>query len=544
MSSHEAATGGADDRDVSDRARVDFLDFLNEVRPSSSMVDSLTFMLRTEAPQPVTSDEVLAFMTAWADDHARAVHQPISVVMLGALRKILDAARHKTLTHFDPDAFLDATAPGLMEHCPPSELTGFRAAVRDLRASLAPAPAPEAAPVGDAETVEVHGERMPIRAAQETAISRLEHEAYMTDADFEAAFADLQAAVSSRLGLPVQSALSRIAKAAAKIFNTGRIRQAARLFGFVEQAMERLAVPRDARLEIRSEVSEADLNEGLMAKALNDPEQRVLVAPMLRMVGYLTPGEALVMLAVENRRERRRLLLAAIENAGPEAYPYVLDHLSASSLGNQPWFATRNYLYLLSRIDAPDDVVRRRAIETVGKYVTHDQPQLRTAAIAALRRIGGRDIIPYVVRVLDPNAYAAGSIDDTDNLKRHLYQAFETIVETGNEAAVAIVAEFGTGTRGSEFDLGQTLRDEACTALTHVKGPLPRRAALVIANYLGNMVNRKFKFVTGKLTLGLDTHACRMLSTLIRNSTEPEAQMVLNHPLLVKVLSRGTGELG
>lgn len=544
MSSHEAATGGADDRDVSDRARVDFLDFLNEGRPSSSMVDSLTYMLRTEAPQPVTSDEVLAFMTAWADDHARAVHQPISVVMLGALRKILDAARHKALTHFDPDAFLDAVGPGLMEHCPPSELTGFRAAVRDLRASLAPAPAPAPSPAGDAETVEVHGERMPIRAAQETAISRLEHEAYMTDADFDAAFADLQAAVSSRLGLPVQSALSRIAKAAAKIFNTGRIRQAARLFGFVEQAMERLAVPREARLEIKSEVSEADLNEGLMAKALNDPEQRVHVAPMLRMVGYLTPGEALVMLAVENRRERRRLLLAAIENAGPEAYPYVLDHLAASSLGNQPWFATRNYLYLLSRIDAPDDVVRRRAIETVGKYVTHDQPQMRTAAIGALRRIGGRDIIPYVVRVLDPNAYAAGSIDDTDNLKRHLYQAFETIVETGNEAAVAIVAEFATGARGAEFDLGQTLRDEACTALTHVKGPLPRRAALVIANYLGNMVNRKFKFVTGKLTLGLDTHACRMLSTLIRNSTEPEAQMVLNHPLLVKVLSRGTGELG
>jgi hypothetical protein len=544
MSSHEAATGGADDRDVSDRARIDFLDFLNEIRPSSSMGDSLTYMLRTEAPQEVTPDEVLALMTAWADDHARAVHQPISVVMLGALRKIFDAARHKTLLHFDQDTFLDAIGPGLMEHCPPSELTGFRAAVRDLHAPPAREAAPAPAATGGDETVEIRGERMPIRAAQEMAISRLEHEAYMTDADFDSAFADLQGAVSSRLGLPVQSALTRIAKAAAKIFNTGRIRQASRLFEFVEESMERLAISREGRLEIRSEVSEADLNEGLIAKALNDPEQRGVVAPLLRMVGYLTPGEALVMLAVENRRERRRLLLAAIESAGPESYPYVLDHLAASSLGNQPWFATRNYLYLLSRIDAPDDVVRRRAIETVGQYVTHDQPQLRSAAIAALRRIGGRDIIPYVVRVLDPNAYAPGSIDDTENLKRHLYQAFETIVETGNEAAVAIVAEFATGTRGAEFDLGQTLRDEACAALTHVKGPLPRRAALVIANNLGNMVNRKFKFVTGKQTLGLDTHACRMLSTLIRDSTEPEAQMVLNHPLLVKVLARGTGELG
>jgi hypothetical protein len=542
MTSHHPA-GDPDDRDVSDRARGDFLAFLNEASSEESVADSLAYMIRTEPPVEVTPDELVVYLTAWADEHARQVHQPVSVVMLGALRRILDAARTTGATHFDAHTFLDAIGPGLMEHCPQSELTGFRAAVRDLLAAPAATPLPIGGLGGEEETVKIGGERMELRVAQEAALSRIEHDAYMTDVDFDAAFADLRASLSSRLGAPIQSLLMRVQHAAAKIFNTGRIRQASRLFFLVEDTIERLAISRDGRIEIKSALSEVHLNEGLLAKALNDPEQRPLVAPIVRMVGYLNPTEALVTLAVETRRERRRLLLAAVETAGSEAYPYVLDHIAASSIGNQPWYATRNYIYLLSRIDAPDEVVRRRAIETVGKYVTHDQPQVRFAALAALRRIGGRDIIPFVVRALDPNAYAPGSIDDTENLKRHLYQALETIVETGNEAAIAIVAEFATGTRGLEFDLGHTLRDEACAALTHHKGPLPRRAALVIANYLGTMVNRKFKFVTGKLTLGLDSHACRMLSTLLRNSPEPEAQMVLEHPVLVKVLGRSTGDL-
>jgi hypothetical protein len=147
------------------------------------------------------------------------------------------------------------------------------------------------------------------------------------------------------------------------------------------------------------------------------------------------------------------------------------------------------------------------------------------------------------VRALDPVAYAPGSIDDSEALKRHLYAAMETIVETGNEAAIAIVAEFATGARGSEFDLGPSLRDEACSALTHYKGPLPRRAALVIANHLSQICGKRFKFVTGKLSFGLDTHACLMLSTLIRSSPESECREALEHPVLTKVLSRTTGEL-
>lgn len=540
---HDVSAPGDDDREVGERARGEFLEFLGGARPGMFVADSLAWLLRTEPPVNVTHQETADLIALWAEDRARATVQPVSVVMLNAIQRILDLNRASALDNFDPEAFFDTVVAELANHCPATETSGFRSGLRDLRAWLHPRPVtvPESATTAD--SVELHGKRVSIRDAQEMTISRLEHGAYMTDADFAEALSDLEIAMTSRVGIPIHTALSRIARAAAKIFNTGRVRQAEQLFGLAEQCLDRLSISREGRIEIRNAVVESDLNEGLLAKVLSDPDNRGAVRPLLRMVGYLTPAEALVTLAIENRRDRRRLLLAAIETVGSDAYPIVLDNLTASMVGNPTWFATRNYLYLLSRLDPPDEVSRRRAIDLTGKFVTHDLPQLRTAAIAALRHIGGRDVIPYIVRVLDANAYAPGSIDDTDSLKRHLYQAFETIVETGNEAAIAIVAEFATGTRGADFDLGQTLRDEACAALTHNKGPLPRRAAIVIANYLGNMVNRKFKLVTGKLAFGLDTHACRMLSTLIRDSAEPEAREILEHPVLAKILSRGTGEL-
>ena len=45
----------------------------------------------------------------------------------------------------------------------------------------------------------------------------------------------------------------------------------------------------------------------------------------------------------------------------------------------------------------------RWAIEAAGRFVTSDQPQLRTASLAALKHQGGRECVPYVVRAVDPH---------------------------------------------------------------------------------------------------------------------------------------------
>ena len=539
--SKEVAAPGVNEPDDGARARNEFVDFLNDSRPAMLVADSLEYLLRTEPPLHVDIEEIVELVAAWADERSATSQATVSVIYLEALRKVLDAHAEVTLNGFEPRRFVAGIGSGLMRHCPPSELGGFQSSLSTL---IAPSERrTEPSSPGDPDGIEIRGVRMSLRDAQEAAVSRLEHEAYMTDADFDDAFADLQAALVSRVGVNIHTVLARVARAAARIFNTGRIRQSASLARFLEDAFERLSIAPAGRLEVKFAVGPGDLNEGLLAKALNDPDQREIAVALVRLVGYLNPGEALSELAVENRRERRRLLLAAVEAHGANAYYAILDSLSVAHPGGHKWYATRNFLYLLSRIEAPDDAARKRAIEGVGRYVTHDQPQLRSAALAALRRIGGRDVIPGVVRALDATAYAAGSIDDSDTLKRHLYSALETIVETGHEAAVAIVAEFATGARGAEFDLGPSLRDEACSALTHHKGPLPRRAALVIANHLNAMCGRRFKLVTGKLSFGLDVHACRMLSTLIRESPEPECRDALEHPVLAKILARTTGDL-
>lgn len=525
---------GPDGQDAGLRARNDFFDFLNDVRPSMFVEESLTWLLRTEAPFHVQASDVAELIAAWGEDRAKLSHQPRSVYFLNALRRIVEAHRANAVRDFDPDVFLVAVGPSLSSLCPSSEVGGLHAGVRDLRASLSRPAAVAADAAAGGDTVEVQGQRYPIKVGQEMAISRLEHEAYMTDDLFESVFVDLQATLSTRVGLPIHTALQRISRAAASIFNTGRVPQALRLFTFIDESLDRLKISPEGRIEVQAAVRESDINEGLLAKVLQDSERRAAAAPMVRTLGYLNPFDALLVLAEEKRRDRRRLFLNAFEVYGADAMPLLVDRLAPSVVSAQPWYLTRNLLYLLSRIDAPDENMRKRAIEAVGRFVTSDQPQLRTAALAALKHQGGRECVPYVVRAVDPSAYPAGSIDDTEALKRHLFQAMDLLLDSGNETAISIVAELATGHRGAEFDLGQTLRDEACVALARRKAPLPRRAALVIANHLSGQVGKRFKIVTGNFSLGIDAHACKQLSALIADSPEPEAKDVLAHPLMMR----------
>jgi hypothetical protein len=198
---------------------------------------------------------------------------------------------------------------------------------------------------------------------------------------------------------------------------------------------------------------------------------------------------------------------------------------------------TRNLLFLISRLDLPPEARERDAIELVGRFAVHDQPQVRTAAVAALRHIGGREAIPFLARALDPSAYPTGSIDDADLLRRHLLTAMEGLVESGNETAVTIVAEIATGARGAEFDLGASLKEEALVALAHRGGPLPRRAALAVVAGLDHVLGKRLKLIAGKVALGVDPVACRNLSALIADSEEPEAREVLSRPVLAKLLA-------
>jgi len=525
---------GPDDQDAGLRARSDFLDFLNDVRPSMFVGESLSWLLRTEAPFHVQASDVAELIAAWGEERARLSHQPRSVYFLNALRKIVDAHRANAVRDFDPDSFLVAIGPGLSSLCPSSEAGGLHAGLRELRSSLARTVAVAADASGGENSIEIQGARYPLKTGQEKAIARLEHEAYMTDDVFESVFADLQTAMSTRVGLPIHTALHRIARAGAAIFNTGRVPQALRVFSLIDESLDRLKISPEGRLEVQAAVRETDINEGLLAKVLQDSERRAEAAPMVRTLGYLNPFDALLVLAEEKRRDRRRLFLNAFEVYGAEAMPLLVDRLAPSVASAQPWYLTRNLLYLLSRIDAPDDSTRKRAIEAVGRFVTSDQPQLRTAALAALKHQGGRECVPYVVRAVDPAAYPAGTIDDTESLKRHLFQAMELMLDSGNETAISIVAEIATGQRGSEFDLGQPLKDEACVALGRRKAPLPRRAALVVANHLSAQVSKKFKIVTGNFALGIDAHACKQLSALIADSPEQEAKDVLAHPLMLR----------
>ena len=137
---------GPDGVDAGRHARSEFLDFLNDVKPAMFVVESLTWLLRTEPPFHVQASDVAELIAAWGEERSRLSHQPRSVYFLNAMRRIVEAHRVNAIRDFDPDAFLVSVGPSLSSLCPSSEVGGLHAGVRDLRAS--PVRGPRGRPTG------------------------------------------------------------------------------------------------------------------------------------------------------------------------------------------------------------------------------------------------------------------------------------------------------------------------------------------------------------------------------------------------------------
>jgi hypothetical protein len=208
------------------------------------------------------------------------------------------------------------------------------------------------------------------------------------------------------------------------------------------------------------------------------------------------------------------------------------------------WYVPRNCIFLLSRLGLPDEATRRKAIAAIGPYVTSDLPKLRATALTALKFIGGRETIPHVVRALDPDAYFIPEDEaGIEALKHHAIQAIGALASTDIDAGLTVVAEVAIGTRATGFSFYKELRDDALAALEQRTAPLPRRTALILANYLKEQSGRRIKFVVGNIGLGIDVKLCKALVRILARSEEPEVREILATPFARKLAARGTQEL-
>lgn len=524
---------------------ADFIDFLDDVKPPLFVSESLSTILRTEPPVQLPPQRVSDLVASWAEKRTATTGKQISELMLDATRKIVEAYRAGTIQGFDPKLFYRPFVLSLTARVPMAEREAFQHGLKGLQESLPRrwANKPTAEYEGT-DVVEIRGVRMSHEAAVNELLARLERNPHMPADEYAETMRDLEVVLSSRVGIPVHQVLERLAHIAAQYFDLNLVARSSQLFEAVHDSFERLNIAKDKRADIRNSLPSARVDRAIFAKWAADHENFLLLRPVVQFFPDFGVEQALKAVADERARDRRKMLLSVLEIQGVEALPLVIERLTEQKAGDENWYFTRNLLYLVSRIDPPADADRRKVLALVGHYATVASPQLRQAAVAALSRIGGREVIPYLTKALDSKEVPEPvDSEGKEALKAHLKQVVEVLSGMDSDAALALAAEVAIGLRAEEFGFGRELRDAAVNALAVRPHPLPRRPAMVLVNFLRQQSEKKIKIVVGNLGLGVDIPGCRAAIRLLANSTEPEAREVLETPFVKKLSAKATAEL-
>jgi hypothetical protein len=527
------------------KAFIEFVEFLDDLKAPMFASRSLTYVLRTEPPVSVGIDGAADLISAWAHDRAARGEGSESDLLLTSARRIVDAYRANAIKNFDPAVFFEPFSDALVRRCPEGERARLEAGLLGLRDEI---PRRWAARLteqefGETDEVELGGRRLSHAAAVAEVVARLERRGDMSDAEFEQTMLDLDRVLGSRAGLPFRTIVERVAAAGVDQFNSARTERAVRLFTLAAGLAEQFNLSQDDREGVWARAASSHLDAGLLAKIANESRRQGEVAALMRLLPDLGVEPVIHALSHERSRDRRRFFLKVLEMHGIDAIPSLLEWITARRASSGSWHLARNLVYVLSRLEVAFHADRRKIVAAVAPFLTSGQPQLRIAALAALRQLGGRpmlaDVMPAVARALDANNYDLPTdAQGREALRRHLEAVLELLAGSEFDVAVALVAEVAAGAAGAEFDLGKELRDMATAVLARRKGPLPRRAALVVVNHLKHLTDRRLKLVVGGLAIGVDAAACRALAGLISDSAEPEAVEILATPLVRKIGSR------
>jgi hypothetical protein len=531
----ENVTAGDSDAPRPDWSTVsaieDFVDFLDDLETPASVGRSLAVVLRTEPPVHVGVSRLVDLVASWARRRSRTSGRPASELLLGAVQRVVEAYRSDVLDGFDPREFYRPFALGLASACPPSEREAYHVGLRNLQEALPRRWSGDGEPFAS-DTLELRGKHVTLEDALEELVTRLESEPNMRDGRFEETLTDLERVLVARGGDAVQSALVRLAAVGVSLFNAVRVQRASRLYQAVADAIDRLQLSEDESRAVRRAIPSAALDEVILFKWVSTADRHPEIRPVVRHFADLDPGPALEALARETAREKRRFLLNVLLLHGADALPQITSRLAEPAAGATGWYLERNLLYLLSHIDSPSRGRGLAVVDLIGPYVTSPVPQLRSVALAALKRLGPpREALPYVVRALDPAAYGPGEgTADGDALRRHLKRAMEIIAGSSSPAALTVLAEVAVGARGEEFGLGGEARELAVHALDGRDAPLPRPAALVIAYYLRSVAGRGTRFPVPGFRRTEDAEYVAALARVISDSLEPEARAVFSSP--------------
>jgi hypothetical protein len=519
----------------------DFFDFLDGEKPALFVGHALTAVLRTEPPTTFGPAGAADLVADWAEQKSERGGERISDLMLYATRSIVDAYNIGAIRDFKPRNFYRQYRAQLAARCNEEERTVLEAALDALQSGVPERSqrlsAEELAKVAHSPRRQAHDDSL--ERAFEQAVAAMQRDALMPEPEFAATIAAVEQFVGDVENPPSQEVLLRVVDVAIELFNAGAAPRAGRLFAIVGEALDQPHVVPMRRTDARSSARRARLNEARLVEWTNDPRRRHDVAPIVRFFDDLSPIALLARLVGEKTPAQMQLLLNMVDAHGPSVVAHVLDHLTTPEAIRAGGAYQAGLVALLSRFGVAREEDRRRAVNLLGPMLVSDTPALRTAAVAALKRLGGRDVVPFALRAIEASSYGNILQLPPDAIRVHLSGVMKLLVASGLDSAVAVVAEFATGVRDGGFArLERSLRDAAIEALDGRKEPLSRRAVQVVADALRPMAKRRWVLITGHLSLGVDAEACLRLMRLIEDSPESEAREMLELPTLKKLAAR------
>jgi hypothetical protein len=160
-------------------------------------------------------------------------------------------------------------------------------------------------------------------------------------------------------------------KAGIDRFNEGSLPQAVQMFELADRLVSEKKVDAGAADIMRRKGGES-LGFDPLRKASEKPDQHALLRKVLNFFNDYMPKGLLEELPREQKRDRRRLLLALLEVHGAPARAAAYEALSrtpATAVGEEEWFFRRNLLYVIRRVprspeasfDDESEVVMRHA---------------------------------------------------------------------------------------------------------------------------------------------------------------------------------------
>ncbi|HXV77575.1 MAG TPA: DUF4388 domain-containing protein [Candidatus Polarisedimenticolaceae bacterium] len=190
-----------------------------------------------------------------------------------------------------------------------------------------------------------------------------------------------------------------IVQAAVTHFNDGALVQAAKMLALARQSLQRMKLDPEVVGGILRR-SQDTLSADRLRQFAERPEKHGLLSQVMSLFPAYTVDGLLDAVAVEERRDQRRMMLALLEAHGQATRRAALDRLQACADGRLEdafGYFQRNLVFLLRRIPPADDDTREIEIGYYGELSSLHYPMLLVReAIGALSQLKS----PAVERVL------------------------------------------------------------------------------------------------------------------------------------------------